>query len=166
MEQWLPIEGYEDRYEVSYCGIVRNIRSGKILSQVVIKRRRKAVALVRYGKSKTFMIHRLVATAFVRGKESWLEVNHIDGDHSNNCADNLEWITPEENMDHALRNGLIPSTAVVAQPIHGAVGYFFRSINQATKCGFRSSCIYAALSGEYSHHHGYRFSKVRLEKPK
>lgn len=57
------------------------------------------------GKRKTFMVHRLVAMAFIEGREIKCEVNHIDGDKSNNHASNLEWCTEKENIHHAIRTG-------------------------------------------------------------
>mgnify|MGYP001462188653 CR=1 FL=1 len=60
------------------------------------------------GKQKTFSRHRLVALAFVPNPEGKDQVNHINGDKSDNSAANLEWSTKAENMAHAVQNGLIP----------------------------------------------------------
>lgn len=61
------------------------------------------------GKRKTFMVHRLVALAYL-GKPDCdsLEVNHIDGDKDNNHFSNLEWTTRLLNMQHAHAMGKIP----------------------------------------------------------
>jgi hypothetical protein len=58
---------------------------------------------------KVFMIHRLIAKHFVPNTELKREVNHIDGNKKNNCISNLEWVTPKENIAHAVKNGLIKS---------------------------------------------------------
>lgn len=51
--------------------------------------------------------HRLVAQAFIPNDDKRkTEINHIDGDKTNNCSDNLEWVTPKENQEHALKNEL------------------------------------------------------------
>ena len=57
-------------------------------------------------KSKKFLVHRLVALMFCPGYEEGKVVNHIDGNKQNNHYSNLEWVTPQENEDHARINGL------------------------------------------------------------
>ncbi len=55
-------------------------------------------------------VHRLVAQHFIPNPEGKRFVNHIDHDRSNNCADNLEWVTAKENTAHGVLNGRINST--------------------------------------------------------
>lgn len=69
------------------------------------------------NKRKTFCIHRLVALLFVKNLYSKPEVNHIDGDKSNNHESNLEWCTHAENIKHAWDNGLLKSTQIRSDKI-------------------------------------------------
>jgi hypothetical protein len=52
-------------------------------------------------------IHRAVACMFIDTDNSEFIVNHIDGNKLNNSAENLEWCTQKENINHAYNNGLI-----------------------------------------------------------
>lgn len=104
-----------DNYEVSNLGQIRSIdfidgrgykRTGKIMSLSNHKKGYKTLSLAFKGKRKTYKVHRLVALAFIPNPENKPEVNHKDGDKTNNCIDNLEWNTTSENCKHSHFNGL------------------------------------------------------------
>ena len=94
--QWKTIP-FENLYEVSTTGLVRNKKTGNIKSQRLDKYGYMRVTL--YPSSKTYTIHRLVMLTF-KPNEKDENINHIDGNKENNNIDNLEWCTISENCKH------------------------------------------------------------------
>lgn len=58
-------------------------------------------------KTKCFLKHRFIAKLFLPNPHNKPDINHIDGDKSNNSVDNLEWVTKSENTQHAVDNGFL-----------------------------------------------------------
>lgn len=102
MEQWKAIENWE-RYEVSDLGNIRNAKTGRILKPVTRWDGRKYVDLHWNGKRMTASVHRVVAKAFIENPDNKAQVNHINGNPSDNRVENLEWVTNQENQIHAHR---------------------------------------------------------------
>jgi hypothetical protein len=112
------VKGFEGLYEVWENGIVVSVlrqtsdtfkgkprlrwQGGKILAQVRNKRGYMKVMLWKDNKMYTKLVHRIVAEAFLDNPENKLEVNHIDGNPSNNHVTNLEWNTRVENARHSI----------------------------------------------------------------
>lgn len=122
-EIWKDIQGYEGLYQVSNLGRIKSLgrtikKIGpkgkifyrdypeKILKQTKNKKGYLTVILSKNNENKIVRVHRIVAKTFLNLKEKGKEVNHKDGNKENNCASNLEWITHQENMIHAYKNGL------------------------------------------------------------
>ncbi len=109
-EQWKVIEGFEP-YEVSTLGRVRSkFHTGgeeyRILKPSI---HHSGYILYRLAKNKKYYnrtVHILVAKAFIDNPFKKTQVNHIDGNKQNNSVDNLEWVTPSENIQHAFKLNL------------------------------------------------------------
>lgn len=112
-ETWKPIAGFEDRYEVSNIGRVKRIKwapstyVGRILKQSISAEwGYHSVSFIKDGKEKKYMVHCLVAIAFIGKPKIGEEVNHKDGNKSNNRVSNLEYTTRSGNMLHCYRTGI------------------------------------------------------------
>lgn len=99
IESWKPIDGYEGLYDVSDNGQIRNSR-GVILSLTTKKDNHtnyKEVSLWKNGEHKRFLVHRLVAKAFISNPDNLPIINHKDCDGTNNNVENLEWCNHSYN---------------------------------------------------------------------
>lgn len=99
------IKGYT-RYTVDKQGVIRSRLTNKVLKWHDIKNHGNRgpfqVHLVNdEGKRKPWLVHRLVAITFIPNINHKPQVNHKDGDLSNNNVKNLEWVTGKENVQHA-----------------------------------------------------------------
>lgn len=106
-ELWRNIDGYKGVYQVSSFGRIRSYKynSSRILKPRINRQGYLYINLCEEGKYKSFTIHRIVSKAFL-GKSS-LTVNHKNGNKLNNCIENLEWISQQENTNHAKFNNLL-----------------------------------------------------------
>jgi hypothetical protein len=106
-ETWKPIKDYEGWYEVSDLGRIRRIKKGvgakcgRILNPSSGFTGYLAVVLSKNCKVKNFLVHRLVAAAFLPPDPDRQFVNHKDGVRTNAALSNLEWCTAHENSKHS-----------------------------------------------------------------
>lgn len=103
-EVWKKVIGYEEEYEVSNYGRVRKL--GKIKKLTLVGGKYLMTGLRKNGKSKSILVHRLVAIAFIENPFGKATVNHKDANKQNNNVSNLEWCTQQENIDHSRANHL------------------------------------------------------------
>lgn len=105
-EIWKDIEGYEGLYQISNIGRVWSVGK-EIYKKAGLIGSYLSVSLNKDGHLKNFLIHRLVAKAFIPNPLNLPQVNHIDEDKLNNRADNLEWCTAKYNCNYGGRNSKI-----------------------------------------------------------
>lgn len=106
-EIWKDVVGFEGRYQVSNFGNVkslsfRNQKISKNLAQKVNNQGYKIVQLCERKRNIPFLVHRLVAMAFVDNPNNYPIVNHKDENPLNNNADNLEWCTYSYNRIYSM----------------------------------------------------------------
>lgn len=145
---WKDVVGYEGIYEVSDTGLIRTHKDKttystrhntlrhwkqRILKDKTPNGRDARLALWKDGKEKYFLVHRIVAEAFILKVEGKECINHKDGNPKNNHVSNLEWCDHEENNNHAFDNGLMPTNdkvILVDKTTHET--HLFRSKSKAS----------------------------------
>lgn len=104
-EIWKPVKGFEDKYEISNLGKVKNKITNHIFKNTNQYGNYFSMVLYDGEKRKSVKIHRLVAQAFIPNPNNFKYVNHKDMNKQNNCVNNLEWCTQSYNTRHAISNG-------------------------------------------------------------
>ena len=114
-EIWKDIKNYENLYQVSNFGRVRSLdhfrkngtgiylQKGKILNPQNTNGY-CFVSLSKQGKTKQYLVHRLVAQTFILNSEQHNEINHKDENKQNNHIDNLEWCSHQYNINYGTGN--------------------------------------------------------------
>lgn len=115
-EEWRPVVGHEGKFEVSNLGRVKSLSHevrhwcGRMIPKperiVTASRHSGGYRVVCLGDGRKSYVHRLVAEAFIGQAATGQDVNHIDGDKSNNSLENLEYCNRLHNVRHAIATGL------------------------------------------------------------
>jgi hypothetical protein len=108
MEEWRDIPGFEGLYQVSSFGRVKSFHREK---EKILNPSADNVGYLHLSLHKSITVHRLVAEVFL-SDSCGKEVNHKDGDKTNNAVDNLELVSHSENMIHAVQMGLFKKWVV------------------------------------------------------
>jgi hypothetical protein len=174
IKEWKDVQDYELMYAISSDGevkskarVVRTKGGGlrpvreKFNSIRYDKDGYRITHLSKEGKVKTMKIHRLVASAFIPNSTHKPQVNHIDGNKSNNTVTNLEWVTGAENQTHAQKNGYFEVSnskkrkRVMQLTMGGEVVKIWDSASSCgghgfTRVGVRDCCL-----GKQKSHYGF-----------
>ena len=151
-EEWRPVLGYENSYEVSNTGRVRSLNyiGKKIVQERVVCDNGNGygrITLYKNNVGRRKYIHRLVAEAFLPNPENKPQVDHIDGDPGNNQVENLRWCSNLENSNYELtrkhrsdnaycrgRTGALnPNAKPVAQILNGVCLKIWESASVASR---------------------------------
>ena len=169
-EIWKPKKDYEGLYEVSNFGRVKSLGNGnsnnskeRVLKPVKVKGGYLQVHLSKNGKRKMFLVHRLVAEAFIPNTDNLPFINHKDEDKTNNSVENLEWCTREYNNNYGTRtlranktltNGKLSKKVLQFTKF----GEFIREWPSTKECwrnGFNQGNIVSCCRGKRNFHKGY-----------
>lgn len=158
----MKIKGYEN-YEVTTTGEVINTKTGRVLKQQKDKGGYMQVAL---GRKKQFLVHRLVAEAFIPNPDNLPEVNHRDEDKTNNYVGtpennytdgNLEWCTHEYNINYGTRNKRISKTVLQLRK-DGSLVRVWSSVREIKRqLGYSIGNISQCCSGKQHTAYGYKW---------
>lgn len=164
-EIWKDIPGYEGRYQVSNTGKVKsmNYRRTGVPGIIAPGNTRDGYQFVTICKAdkkrKNYLVHRLVWESFVGPIPEGLQVNHKDENKSNNSLENLELMTPKQNINYGTRN--IRVTRSKSKPIAkidiatGKILKVYPSLACARK-EYGNSVTHAAL-GNYKQAYGFKW---------
>lgn len=120
--KYKEIEGFN--YLIYEDSTIVNKTTGKVRKPQLTNNGYHEIGLYNKGKDKYCPVHRLVAKAFIPNPDNKPFVNHIDGNKINNHVNNLEWVTHQENMEHAKKTNLIkrgcetPVSIFTSEQIH------------------------------------------------
>ena len=106
VEEYRDAVGFEEYFQISNMGNIYSKRSNRIVKQSTSGAGYKVFTTKVNGISLSERVHRMVAMAFLPNELNKPYVNHKDGCKTNNALSNLEWVTPTENVAHAITTGL------------------------------------------------------------
>lgn len=187
IEQWRDIDGYEELYQVSNIGRIKSlsreiwngykhyIREEKILSLTINPQGYYKVSLCKNNKVTSFLVHRLVAKAFVLNPNEYNVVNHKDENKLNNSADNLEWCTQKYNFNYSCTKinykseerirliSLAQSKKVYQYDTERNLIKEWESARKASENGFCESHISSCCTGKRKTHKGFIWLHEKLQ---
>lgn len=104
------IPGWEGLYACTTTGEIWSHRRQKFMSPSKNKRGYLHIVFYKDKNRYDYRVNRLIAMTFLDNTENKKQVNHIDGNKLNNYLSNLEWVTAEENIEHAKKHHLFKTT--------------------------------------------------------
>lgn len=174
-EIWKDVIGYEGLYQVSNFGRVKSLGNGgsknsKFSSERILKQLNRngyfGVCFCKDGKKKIYLVHRLVATAFLPNPDNLPQVNHKDQCKTNNVCSNLEWCDCKYNINYGTHNKRMaesntnhPNKSKKVMCIE--TGKIYPSAMQVKReLGFANTSISAVCLGKYKQAYGFHWKYI------
>lgn len=158
-EIWLDVPGYAGLYMVSNLGRVWSLTSGRVLRPWRHNAGYLSVTLFRDKKGAKKLVHRLVADAFIPNPEGKLQINHRNGDKTDNREVNLEWC---DNRENALHSAYVlgNESTIKKRPVYCPdTGRAYASAADAARAvGGCNQNIVKCCQGKRQRHKGLRWS--------
>ncbi len=163
---WKKIKEHSN-YSVSTDGMVRNDKTGRILKPALTHNGYYRVDL----NGKLCRVHTLVAETYIDNPNNYNQVNHIDGNKTNNNVDNLEWCTCSQNLLHAYKNGfksvnyenIKEPRPILQLSLDGEViRRFERIIDVERELGYNPSGLVKVCRGKRKTAYGYKWQYADL----
>lgn len=173
-EIWKPIPGYEGYYEASSCGRIRSVerytrnrwggythRKAQLMKCRIVANGYAHVKLTKNGQSAEPLVHRLIADSFLPNPTDLPQVNHIDGNKTNNAVSNLERCTESDNQLHS-RRILKRICGKKHKPVICLeTGICYETAHHAARdMELNPAGIYYVCEGKNKHTHGLHFSYI------
>ena len=162
MEEWKDIAGYEGLYQISNLGRVKSLRNNKMRKEKILKVKKNTtgylyLSLYKNNVGKNYLLHRLVAEAFLENPNNYPCINHKDENKEKNNVNNLEWCTYLYNSRYGTRTERIVKSRLISIYCLETNKYY-NSIKQASEeLNLDSSHIVKVLKGRQKQTKGYTF---------
>lgn len=140
---WRPLYDYEGFYEINEKGEVRSLHKRndhRIVSQRIDRGDYYTVRLSKNGNTHTQWVHRLLAFTFIANPDNKKHVNHKNGNKRDNSLSNLEWVSHQENVIDAYKQGLNSAAKRIIDSVTGSIYSSIREAADAIGINYNTCC--------------------------
>ena len=161
---WKNIPNWEEYYKINEYGEVKNKKTGNLISGDINNCGYHRVTLYHTSKKQRFFRHRLVAELFIPNLNHYKEINHKDGNKSNNHISNLEWCDRTHNERECRRLGLKEYKPFQVIYYNGKLKNFEFTPQLAEELGVTKRTIMNYLQGKSKRYKNFGIKSIRYIK--